>query len=251
MNKLHITGGLCLSLLPLLVLGQPTSLRIGVADSEGPPIAVIEQNTLKSGMSKDIGEALGQALARKVDFVIISRKRVESSLENGKVDIVCIANPVWYGDAGQLGWTREMFPLVERVAVLAGKPPVHSLGDLVGKRIGTIRGYSYPSLESMWANGKASRDTEDRLELVMKALLINVADAAIVSEQEYGVWAKANSETARQIRLSAFQFSSTPTMCAVSPQSHFSVDTLNRAIGRLQQQGKFKAILRSYQWQSE
>ncbi|MBV8049363.1 MAG: transporter substrate-binding domain-containing protein [Paludibacterium sp.] len=250
MNKLHISCGTGLVLLPLAAPAAGVLLS-GVADSDGPPVAVIEHNTLQSGLSKDIGQALAQAVGRRAVFAIISRKRVEWALENGSVDIVCNANPAWYDDAGQLGWTHEIFPLVERVAVPANKPPVRSIDDLVGKRISVIRGYSYPSLDPLWATGKSFRDTEDRLALLIRAITTQVADAAIVTEWEYVAWAKVHPDQARQVRLSNYQFASTPTMCAVSPKARVSVDELNRAIDRLRQQGKFKAILRDYQWQAE
>jgi ABC-type amino acid transport substrate-binding protein len=250
MNKLHIACRLFLLMLPLACQGQG-SLRVGVADSDGAPIAVISHGMLQPSLSEQIGSAIAQALDRRPDFKIISRKRVEWALENGAVDIVCNANPAWYDDAGQLNWSNEIYPQIERVAERADKPPLHTRAELAGKRISTIRGYHYPSLDTMWASGQAWRDSEESLALMMKALITQVADAAIVSELEYTVWAKANPSVAKQIRLSAFTFTSTPTMCALSPKAHIGADRINLAIDRLRQQGVFKAILRDYQWRAQ
>ncbi|BEV72812.1 transporter substrate-binding domain-containing protein [Paludibacterium sp. THUN1379] len=247
MNKMSIAFGLLVGLLLSLPLNAQGMLRIGVADSDGPPVAVIQQNNLKSGLAMEIGQALAQSLDRKAHFIVISRKRVEWALENGSVDIICNANPAWFGNAGQLGWTREIYPQVERIISPVNEAPIRSFEDLNGKRISTIRGYSYPALESAWATGKASRDAEDRLELMIKAVLSHVADAGIVTELEYSIWAREHRDSARLLRLSDFQFSSTPTMCAVSPKSIIDLAILNRAIDRLHQQGKFKSILHTYQ----
>lgn len=245
-HKPHIAY--CLALLSLsLATWAQDPLRIGVADSDGAPIAIIEHNTLKSGLSRDIGLALGQALGRNVRFVVVSRKRVEWALEHGQVDIVCNANPAWFDDAAQLGWTREIYPQRERIATVRNAAPINGIDDLVGKRISTIRGYNYPALEPLWASGRASRSTEYRLNLMLKAVASHVADAAVVSELEYGVWASAHRAAAQQFTLSHFQLTSTPTMCAVSPGSRVRLVQLNQAIERLQQQGAFKTMLRAYQ----
>lgn len=251
MSKFPIVFGLFfLSALSTMAQAQ-NSLRFGVADSDGPPIAIIKNNTLSAGLAKDLGLTLAKDQGRRAEFIVLSRARIEWALERGVVDVVCDANPVWFNDAGQLGWTHAIFPQIERFAVPADKPPVRSVADLSGKRISTIRGYSYPQLAPMWAAGKASRDKEDSLELMMRALHENVADVAIVSELAYAAWAKEHPELARQIHLGDFQFTHTPTMCAVSPLSRVSVDALDQSIDELHQQGIFKAILRDYQWQEQ
>jgi len=221
-------------------------LRIGVADSDGPPIAVVINNTVVSGVSKDLGVLLAQQLHVEPQFIVISRKRVESFLERGKVDIVCNANPDWYDDAALLGWTHQIYPQVEKIATPRTSLEIRQIGDLSGMRIATIRGYGYPSLEAMWATGKAKRNNEDRLDLMMKALNSNLADAAIVSELEFAAWAKSYPQAASQLKIHPLIMTSVPTMCAVSPYSRFSVEALNQAIDHIH--GPLATLLRSYQW---
>lgn len=247
MLKLHITGAL-FGLLVAAASPAQDVLRFGVADSDGPPIAVLSGNTLVSGLSRDLGMALAETLRQRAVFVVISRKRVEWALESGAVDVVCNANPAWYEDAGALGWTQPLYPQVERVATLASARPVRQVGDLAGRRIGTIRGYTYPQIEPLWANGKAVRSTEDRLALMMKSLHSRVTDAAIVSELEFGVWARANPAAAGKTSLQPYIVSSNPTRCAVSPRSKTPVPELNKAIGQLRSQGRLRAILHVYEW---
>lgn len=247
MLKQHIIAAWLFLLAAASGFGQDV-LRIGVSDSDGPPIAVVSANTLVSGLSRDLGMAMAGAMNRRPVFVVVSRKRVEWALESGTVDIVCNANPAWYEDAAELGWTQPLYPQVERIATLQSALPVRQVADLAGRRIGTIRGYTYPQIEPLWATGKAARSAEDRLPLVMKSLLSGVSDAAIVSELEFGVWARAHPSAAGSVRIHPYIVSSIPTRCAVSPRARTSVEALNKAIGQLRAQGRLKAILHAYEW---
>jgi ABC-type amino acid transport substrate-binding protein len=247
MCKQHITVALLFVLAAAAASGQE-NLRIGVADSDGPPIAVLQGNTLVSGLSRDIGTALADSMKRQPVFVVVSRKRVEWALESGAVDVVCNANPAWYEDSSALGWTQPLYPQVERIATLASATPVRQVGDLAGRRISTIRGYSYPQIEPLWANGKAARSNEDRLSLMMKSLQSGVTNAAIVSMLEFAVWARANPEAAPKIRIQPYVVSLTPTSCAVSPHATVSVSDLDRVIEQLRNQGRLKTIMQRYEW---
>lgn len=243
----HIAVLLAGLMFPLLAASQDT-LRIGVSDSDGPPINVISRDALRSGLTLDIGTLLARELNVKADFVVVSRKRVESSLEAGRVDIICNANPVWYDDATKFQWTHELYPQIERVATRLAQADITKTSDLSGMRIATIHGYSYPTLENMWSTGQASRTSEERLDLMMKALTDHLADAAIVTELEFVFWAKSSPAIARQIKIHPMVFTSVPTMCALSPLSPFTLAQLNRAIDQLQQTGRLKATLSAYQW---
>jgi ABC-type amino acid transport substrate-binding protein len=231
-----------------LAAAAQNTLKIGVADSDGPPIAVVSNNVLVSGITKEIGTLLAHELDVKPTFIVISRKRVESAIETGHIDIICNANPDWYDDAGQLQWTREIFPQIEKIATLDTVGDINRQNELSGMRIATIHGYSYPTMEQMWSSGQASQTTEENLSLMMKAVSGRLADAAIVSELEFAAWARSNPQAAPRLKLHPLIVTSVPTMCALSPASNFKLANLDRAIDHLHQTGAFKALLHRYQW---
>lgn len=229
-------------------MSSAAGIRIGVSDSDGPPVAVIAGNRLVAGLSRDLGQGLAREMGGEAVFVVISRKRVEWALENGKVDMVCNANPAWYGDAATLGWSREIYPQIERIATLTAAAPVRRFEDLTGLRIATIRGYSYPPVEPLWTDGKAQRLEENRLELMLKTVLNRLSDAAIVSELEYAAWAGAHADAARRLRIQPLLVTSTPTMCALSPRTRLTASRVDQAIDRMRQNGRLKEILDRYRW---
>jgi ABC-type amino acid transport substrate-binding protein len=226
-------------------------LRIGVSDSDGPPIVIIGKGPNKgmiSGLMKYLGDALARTLGMRPEYVVVSRNRVEGNIEQNKVDIHCNTNPKWYSNAAHLGWTRELFPQVERLISLKGEPDITELSQLKGKRIGTTLGYHYASLEPMWQAKQATRVNDTRIDLLMRALQVKITDVAIDSELEFAAWAKANPHEARALKVHPMVFSSVPTMCAVAPKSNISVKELDQAIEKMDKGGQIKAILARYQW---
>ncbi|WP_047248147.1 substrate-binding periplasmic protein [Chromobacterium subtsugae] len=244
-------------LLPCLLLLAPlpslaaAELRIGVADTDAAPIAVLSEdgNTLTGGLARELGMLLAEEMGMKPQFVILARRRVESAVETGKVDIVCNANPDWYSNSSRLNWSREIYPLTERVLSLKNMPAIRQLDDLSGKRIGTQHGYHYPELEYLWSSNRSTRDTEARFDLMFKSLEKRLSDVAIVTEFSYVWWARSHAQEAAAFKLHPLVVSSQPTMCALSSQSPVKLAELNRAVDRLHKNGKLKTMLTHYQAQ--
>ncbi|WP_174872873.1 substrate-binding periplasmic protein [Vogesella oryzae] len=248
MRKLAVT--LWLALLAAAGSGQAAELRVGVAESDAPPIVVINAaRELAPSLSYDIGVAVAGKLAAKARFLLLSRNRVEPALESSEVDIVCNANPVWFGDADKLGWTRDVYAQVERVVTGNSLPrQIQSQQDLAGLRIGVIRGYSYPDVQSLWQRGASVRVDHPRLDSLLRALGMGAVDAVITSELELAGWARSHAAAAQHIKVQPWQVSIQPTYCAVAPRSRFSVAQLNQAIAELARSGELRQILQRYQW---
>ena len=227
-------------------------LHIGVAESDAAPIVVLNaQRQLDSGLSKDLGLALAQALGSSARFSVLSRNRIESALEQSKVDVVCNANPAWFGNADKLGWTQDFYPQIERVATLASHlRTIQGIQDLAAQRVGVIRGYHYPALVPLWQNGGATRVDHPQLDSSLKALQMGMIDAVVSSELELAAWVKRNPQPGKQLRLQPWVVSVLQTRCAVAPLSRYTVAQLNQAISLLEKQGKTKRIIQGYSWKT-
>lgn len=241
---------LVLALLFAAGASQAAELRIGVAESDAPPIVVLNAaRQLAPSLSYDLGIALAAELATGARFQLLSRNRVEPAVEASTVDIVCNANPAWFGNASRLGWTRDFYPQVERVVTSTTLPrQVAAQQDLAGLRIGVIRGYHYPTLQPLWQDGVAARVDHPRLDSTLKALGMGAVDAAITSELELAGWARNNAAAAQRIKVQPWLVSTHQTYCAVAPRSRYSVAQLNRAIAALERKGEVLRILQRYQW---
>ncbi|MDC7715672.1 transporter substrate-binding domain-containing protein [Vogesella sp. DC21W] len=227
-------------------------LHIGVAESDAAPIVVLNaQRQLESSLSKDLGLALAQALGSNARFSVLSRNRIEPALEQSMVDVVCNANPAWFGNAARLGWTQDFYPQIERVVTLTSHlRSVHGSQDLTAQRVGVIRGYHYPALVRLWQNNSATRVDHPQLDSGLKALQMGMIDAVVSSELELAAWVKRNPQAGQQLRMQPWVVSMMQTRCAVAPASRYSVAQLNQAITLLEKQGKTKRILQSYRWKT-
>ncbi|AUH53068.1 ABC transporter substrate-binding protein [Chromobacterium sp. ATCC 53434] len=243
----------CIGFLLLMATAasQAAALRIGVADTDAPPIAVLSEdgNTLNGGLARDLGLLLADEMGMKPQFLLLARRRVEPSIETGKVDLICNANPDWFANSARLNWSHEIYPLTERVLSLKGLPPIRQPDDLAGKHIGTLHGYHYPSLEYLWSSNRSERQTEARFDLMFKSLEKRLSDVAIVTELTYVWWARGHAQEASSFKVHPLVVSSQPTMCALSPQSPVKLDQLNHAIDRLHKNGRLKTMMSRYQLQ--
>lgn len=232
---------------PFDLASAQSKLVIGIANSDGPPLAVISEGELEGGLTKDLGELIAKALGMSAEFVVVPRKRMESLLvDSGKIDITCNANPKWYKRSEQLHWSQEIYPQVERLISLSSVPDIAHASSLAGKRISTIQGYNYPSLSYLWFNGRATRQDEPRSDLMFKAIQKKLTDVAIVTELEFAYWAKAKADAAKGFKVHPFIVTSTPTMCALSPHSAVTLSNLDQALQRLRQTGQLTALLKEY-----
>ncbi|MEN3813019.1 ABC transporter substrate-binding protein, partial [Chromobacterium piscinae] len=82
---------LLLCLFSSMAQAEPAPLRIGVSDTDAAPIAVLSEdgNALTGGLARDLGALLADEMGMKPQFALLARRRVEPSIETGKVDIIC------------------------------------------------------------------------------------------------------------------------------------------------------------------
>ncbi len=201
---------------------------------------------LTGGFTKVFGEHLAAELGTTPVFMESARKRVEPTLLEGGADLICNANPTWFGQAKQLGWTNAVFSRIETVVSRADDDwaPQH-LADLAGHRLGTILGYRYPQLETDFASGRIDRRDEVKLENNFRLLDMKGIDALVSSQEEIGAFLNRNPSPQRY-RVSGIVVSQANTYCAVSKRGNWTVEELNRALQRLQQNGKLPALRQWY-----
>lgn len=153
-------------LLPCCLLAQQTSqLRAIVSESNTPPYAIFDAaGNLKAGLSKDIIDELGRRLQLSVGYLNLPRSRVEPWLLSGEADIACFLSPDWVSEPDQLSWTAPLFTTQQLLVRRKGTEMITAVQHLVGKRVGTTRGFTYPELEQVFRLGDVIRDDAHSLE---------------------------------------------------------------------------------------
>ena len=149
LSRCALAASLMLCLAPALaaqgelVLIAPSNHTMPLAQFDGP--------RLQAGILKDVGEALAARLGRSVRFVVVPGRRVGITLEQGKADGVCMVKKGWID--GDFQWSPELIPTGGVVLARTDAPVMKHLTDLRGKKVGTVGGYRYATLESVLGTG--------------------------------------------------------------------------------------------------
>ncbi len=142
-----------------------------------PPF-VINADT-ETGLNYDLVQALQQELGEQYQLNLqqISRPELNQRLAAKLPTIALWTNPAWFAAvepaylwSGTLFTDREVF-----VAAHSHPGKIQHLAELTGSRLGALRGYSYPGLNELIAEGKLQRidadsDKENLARLLEKQL---------------------------------------------------------------------------------
>ncbi len=248
----RLAGALCLLAvtLPAAAADDDHTLTVGVTENDAAPSMIFSyspQPQLDGGLWKDLLDSIAHQLGQRVQYLPLARKRMDSYLQGGQIDMVCNTNPAWWEAPERFHWSLPLSEQVERfVSPLTLHERITSLSQLNGRRIGTVIGYHYPALAHAFAHG-AQRIDQQQGNLQLRAAASGVVDVAVVDELSFAWWLKNNLREAHQVQLQPLVLSRMPLSCALSRRSHLAPASLNHAIRTLQQQGVLAARLKPYQ----
>lgn len=224
-------------------------LRVSWGPHNAPPYAMAQDGELVGGLVRDIGVQAAKRLGTTAKFVNVPRARYESQLRDGTIDMTCIVNRDWLADPGSLTWTRPLFDEVDIVAQRAVDAPWLKQPDLRGKRIGTILGYRYPTLEPLFAqdggNVPAQRDNAVDLDSNMQRLLLGRIDGVVDANIPMYYWLLRN-DRARALRIAPLVVSSHPVSCVISPRAGPGATRIRKVVDTMIRKGVVRDLLAAY-----
>lgn len=220
-------------------------LRVSVSTSWNMPYAELQGEHLAGGIFSDLYKALAQKMALTLVPVVLPRKRIDGAVANGDIDLRCYFNPQWTPTPEVYEWGKPLFTIQDVLFGHTGKPEPQSVEDIArGTAISTTLGYSYPSLEPLFARGELKRDDSVDEEKVLLKMT--------VARTPYGV-IKSNSldwyrKTVPQHKLAPWRLviDSTDVHCAVPKNSAVPAARTLGALEELRRSGRVDAILRAY-----
>ncbi|MYM33725.1 transporter substrate-binding domain-containing protein [Duganella sp. FT94W] len=191
-----------------------------------------------SGFQQKMGAALAHQLGRPVRYVLLPRTRIMAALEGGGGDLLCSYLPTWM--PGDVDWTRAFIPVSEVLLTMPRVTPPASLADLRGKRLGTVLGFRYPTLEQ--ALGKDFiRDDAPNSALSFRKWAAGRFDHLVTTRN---VITQHAADGALPPGYHVMPILEVKTMCAVSRKSDITVAEVNAAINALEKNGALTAILK-------
>jgi polar amino acid transport system substrate-binding protein len=146
-------------------------LRFVVPDSWAMPMVQLERGRPTQGILYDVMLSLATQVGVPAQFHVLPRGRVQNAMEQGEVDIRCYAAQSWTpNQSGDYIWSIPLWTqpdlLVSRSDAITSVTPTH----LAHQSIGTVLGYSYPTLQPLFDANRLYRDDARNQEQVLEKL---------------------------------------------------------------------------------
>ncbi|WP_189351615.1 substrate-binding periplasmic protein [Vogesella fluminis] len=224
-----------------LASATPGKLLILLDNSTEMPLASLQGSTLLAGIHLEVGRALASEFGKQASFLVLPRKRISDSLQNGDADLLCLYRPEWL--PGPFQWSRPFLPNAELLITRRDQPRPGSITSLAGQGIGTIHGFRYPELETGLGKNLIRDDAPNASSNLKKLEAGRTHHAAINQlylhyQQKLGQLPVALHPP---LVLNNYQ-----TGCALSRRSQISLPQLNHAITHLVNNKTIARILEKY-----
>lgn len=224
-------------------------LRAVVSQTNTAPYAIFDQhNQLAGGVAKELLDSLAARLKKPVLYLDLPRGRVVEWLATDQADISCFLNPEWVPATYKLNWTPVLFHTRQYIVRRIEDSPVRSHQDLVRKRIGTTRGFSYPELQSLFDSQTAVRDDAESLEKNIQRLEQGRLDLVMTVDLSYGHY-QQQFDTSK-LAVDPLWAEPAAVYCALNPKNALLVQKIQQQLDLMQQQGVMKKALQRWKHSS-
>jgi polar amino acid transport system substrate-binding protein len=220
-------------------------LRFVVPDSWAMPMVQLERGRPTQGILYDVMLSLATQVGAPAEFHVLPRARVQSAMEHGEVDIRCYAAQSWMpNQSGDYIWS---IPLWTQPDMLISRPsPSSSVmpANLSPQSIGTVLGYSYPTLQPLFDANRLHRDDARNQEQVLEKLQAG-RNRYAVSNQWTLDWFNQRLLPERQLQgVAVLQVQSVG--CYVRNDPNVPVQRILRTLVRMKMSGEIDDIIRLY-----
>ena len=234
----------------LSVSAAEPPLRFVVADSWAMPMVQIEHGRPTQGILHDIMLSLATQVGVPAEFHVLPRTRVQSAMERGEVDVRCYAAQSWLpNQSGDYIWSIPL--LFQRDLLISGhdQPPPVDPARLPRQSIGTVLGYTYPTLQPMFDANRLQREDARNQEQVLEKLLAGRYRYA-VSNQWTLDWFNQRLLPEQQLQAVAV-LQEQHVGCYVRNDPQVPVQRILRTLLRMKMSGEIDEIIRLYTGSSE
>jgi len=225
-------------------------LRFVVADSWAMPMVQIEYGRPTQGILHDIMLSLATQVGVPAEFHVLPRARVQNAMEHGEVDVRCYAAQSWLpNQSGDYIWS---LPLLFQRDLLISRDdqPLHvDPARLPRQSIGTVLGYTYPTLQPLFDADHLQRDDARNQEQVLEKLLAGRYRYA-VSNQWTLDWFNQRLLPTQQLQGVAV-LQEQHVGCYVRNDPQVPVQRILRTLLRMKMSGEIDDIIRLYTGSSE
>jgi len=215
-----------------------------------PPYLIREKDGNLGGFMFDVLQSIAASSGYKVTAKDYPPKRGAIMLDKGRIDTRAKAKE-WVKYPEHYTWTYPVVESVDLLVFLKENPIVFSKPeDLLGKRIGTGLGYSYPLLDPYFADNRIIRSDAKSVFAILTMLLKQRTDAAILNKFVV-LWVLRQES---RLQREKFKFSEKPVgkagyrfMFTSEHDWKPFVRLFNQELVKMKEDGRLEKIMKKYQ----
>jgi polar amino acid transport system substrate-binding protein len=234
-----------LLLISLDSVAAQAPLRFVIPDSWTMPMVHLEQGKPTQGILYDVMLSLATQVGVPAEFHVLPRARVQNAMEQGEVDVRCYAAQAWLPhQSGDYLWSNPLFTQPDLLITQNARPTAVNPADLSHQSIGTVLGYSYPTLQPLFDTDQLHRDDARNQELVLEKLLAG-RNRYAVSNQWSLDWFNQRLLPDQQLH-SVVVLQEQNVGCYVRNDPQVPVQRILRTLVQMKMSGEIDAIVRLY-----
>jgi polar amino acid transport system substrate-binding protein len=220
-------------------------LRFAITDSWTMPMVQLERGKPTQGILYDVMLSLATQVGVPAEFHVLPRARVQNAMEHGEVDVRCYAAQSWLPhQTGDFLWSIPLFTQPDLLITRHARPTPIDPADLSHQSIGTVLGYSYPTLQPLFDIERLHRDDARNQQQVLEKLLAG-RNRYAVSNQWSLDWFNQRLLPAQQLRSVAV-LQEQDVGCYVRNDPQVPVQRILRTLAQMKTSGEIDAIVRLY-----
>jgi len=234
-----------LLLISLDGVAAPAPLRFVITDSWSMPMVQLERGKPTQGILYDMMLSLATQVGVPAEFHVLPRRRIQSAMEQGEVDVRCYAAQSWLPEQpDEYLWSIPLFTQPDVLITRHAPPDAVKPADLPQQPVGTVLGYSYPTLQPLFDSGQLQRDDARNQEQVLEKLLAG-RNRYAVSNQWSLDWFNHRLLPQQQLQSVAV-LQENRLGCYVRNDPQVPVQSILRTLARMKMSGEIDEIVRLY-----
>ena len=229
----------------LNVVAAEAPLRFVIPDSWAMPMVQLDHGRPTQGILYDVMLSLATQVGVPAEFHVLPRTRVQSAMEHGEVDVRCYAAQSWQpNQSGDYIWSIPLWTQPDVLITRQAPPSAVIAADLPRQSIGTVLGYSYPTLQPLFDADRLQREDARNQEQVLEKLHAGRYRYA-VSNQWTLDWFNQRLLPERQLKSVAV-LQEQRVGCYVRNDPKVPVQRILRTLLRMKMSGEIDDIIRLY-----
>jgi polar amino acid transport system substrate-binding protein len=200
--------------------------------------------TGRYGIYPEIIDEISRRINIPYERVYLPPGRIYEDFRNGVFNVECGCSPLWRTSEKDVSlYTNPYAQDITSIVFRKGDEfPVKSPDDLIGKKLGTVIGYVYPSLNNLFKKGSIEREDASDEKSLMEMLVNNRVDAILITKTVCQYYAK---ELKYNITI-GYTEEDLPIQIRIQNKDKDLVDKFNAAINRMLSDGTISKIYARY-----